>query len=348
MNALSAHAYVDEARRPARSQLRTALDEVLAASSPVPRRTRYVDVRPSEYASSFGIEELDVCLDDGSRLALVCKDTSRTAMLPQARRIKPAFLHDPLREITTYDTILGPFHVGAPRFYGARVDKRRGHYWLFLERVMGPPLTEVGDFDVWLQVSAWLARMHGRVCPCATFEHSRLVRFDAALYRRWMCRAERFLQSRPWEARSRQIRFRWLASRYESVIERLAALPVGFIHGEFYPSNVLVDGLPGGVRVRPLDWELAGIGPRLLDLAALTAGSWTDEQKRELAFSYYAELESLGHAWLGRDEFMRALDCCRLQLAVQYLGWAREWVPPANHAQDWLGEALRMADRIGV
>jgi hypothetical protein len=45
---------------------------------------------------------------------------------------------------------------------------------------------------------------------------------------------------------------------------------------------------------------------------------------------------------------MRALDCCRLQLAVQLLGWARQWTPPATHTQDWLGETFYVADRLGL
>ena len=30
-----------------------------------------------------------------------------------------------------------------------------------------------------------------------------------------------------------------------------------------------------------------------------------------------------------------ALDVCRVQVAVQWLGWARDWRPPANNAQNW-------------
>ncbi len=78
-----------------------------------------LDTRPLPYASSFAIEEVTVRFDDGSSLELVCKDTGEAAMLPEARRIKPRFLHDPLREIATYERILAPFDVGAPRFYGS-------------------------------------------------------------------------------------------------------------------------------------------------------------------------------------------------------------------------------------
>ena len=86
------------------------------------RRIIDVETRPLPYASSFAIEELDVRFDDGSRVDLVCKDTSDAAMLPEARRIKPGFLYNPLREIATYESILAPLGISAPQFYGSVID----------------------------------------------------------------------------------------------------------------------------------------------------------------------------------------------------------------------------------
>ena len=86
----------------------------------------------------------------------------------------------------------------------------------------------------------------------------------------------------------------------------------------------------------------------LMDLAALTAGRWTEDERAELAASYRTVASEEAGTSLSHDDFMRALDCCRLQLAVQRLGWARQWTPPATHTQDWLGEALHAADRLGL
>jgi aminoglycoside phosphotransferase (APT) family kinase protein len=340
-----------DSRRPAPDELRAALDQLLTRGAR-PRRITDVETRPLPYASSFAIEELDVRFDDGSRVDLVCKDTSDAAMLPEARRIKPGFLYNPLREIATYESILAPLGIGAPQFYGSVIDRRRGRYWLFLERVNGSPLTEIGDFDVWRQVSGWLARMHCRVAREPALARAAaavpLMRYDGAHCRLWIERARAHLVHGALEPRSRRIRFAWLASRYEAVVEEIAALPTGFVHGEFFASNVLVDTAAGNVRVRPLDWELAGIGPALIDLAALTAGTWTDDERTELAVRYHAEVHPASEAWLPHDAFMRALDCCRVRLAVQHIGWAKPWTPPAAHTQDWLGEALEAAERIGL
>jgi aminoglycoside phosphotransferase (APT) family kinase protein len=333
-------------RPPPRVELRVALETLFSKASS--RRIVDLDTRPLPYASSFAIEEANVRFDDGSVVELVCKNTSRAAMLPEARRIKPKFLYHPLREIATYDRILAPFVAGAPRFYGSDVDERRGRYWLFIERVRGVPLTEVGDFGVWRQVSSWLASMHRRFAGDPGLSGAvtavPLVLYHRAHSRVWIDRAQRNLDvesAQPWP---RRLRFASLMALYESVLDEISALPVGFVHGEFFASNVLVETASGQVRVRPVDWEVAGMGPMLMDLAALTAGRWTETERAELASSYRSES---GMA-LSHGDFTRALDCCRLQLAVQRLGWATQWTPPATHQQDWLGEALAAADRLGL
>jgi hypothetical protein len=33
---------------------------------------------------------------------------------------------------------------------------------------------------------------------------------------------------------------------------------------------------------------------------------------------------------------------------VQWLGWAAEWSPPPGQRQDWLAEALGLADTLGL
>jgi hypothetical protein len=343
---------VDEARRraPQRLDLRAAMIGVLGRV----RASRIVDLdaSPLPYASSFAIDEVTVRFDDGSALELVCKGTGKAAMLPEARRIKPRFIHHPLREIAAYERILAPFAAGAPRFYGSVVNRQRGDYWLFLERVRGVPLTEVGDFGVWRHVSAWLGDVHARLARDPALADAAalvpLVRYDRAHARVWMDRAQQHLEADVTRPRTIRRRFASLGLRYDAFLDELAALPSGFMHGEFFAANVLVEITPGRRYVRPVDWELAGMGPMLMDLAALTAGSWTEDQRAALAASYRRAAGPIVPASTSDDGFMRALDCCRLQLAVQRLGWARQWTPPATHRQDWLGEALHAADRLGL
>jgi aminoglycoside phosphotransferase (APT) family kinase protein len=97
----------------------------------------------------------------------------------------------------------------------------------------------------------------------------------------------------------------------------LASVPPSFIHGELYPSNVLV-GVAGEAQVVwPVDWEMAGVGPPILDLAALTAG-WEGEEQAKLVDAYIDELGSIGGS-SPEAELLALLDCCRLHYALS--GW---------------------------
>jgi Phosphotransferase enzyme family len=332
------------------AELRAVLEEALSLRSGTQRRVAGLERWPSIYSTSFAIEELDVHLDDGTSLRLLFKDLSQDAMLESARRVKPAFLYDPIREIETYRTILESQGLGTAACYGAIVDHRAGRYGLLLEKVRGVELRRVGDLATWQKVARWLGVMHTRFM--GETERlagvARLLRYDADYYRLWIERA-RTAPNRAGSSQPGAVHhsgMERLARRYDRLVERLEALPATFIHGEFYASNVLVDETEGKLRVCPVDWEMAAMGPGPIDLAALVAGGWNADEKKALTLAYYAALEP-GDGWPpAMGEFLTVLDHCRLHLAVQWLGWASGWSPPPKHTQDWLGEALSLANKL--
>src|SRR5262249_24535960 len=99
-------------------------------------------------------------------------------------------------------------------------------------------------------------------------------------------------------------------------------LPATLLHGEFYASNILIESKGARCRVAPVDWEMAAWGTGLLDLAALTAGNWRDEDRTALALTYRAHWSDTERWNPPLDEFLLAFDCCRVCLAVQWLGWS--------------------------
>jgi thiamine kinase-like enzyme len=133
------------------------------------------------------------------------------------------------------------------------------------------------------------------------------------------------------------------------VISRLLAAPATLIHGELYPSNVVVGGVSVDgtmtdcdVRICPVDWESAAAGPALLDLAAITTGDWTDADRDQIIAAYR-------HAAGGRvgwDDFDRDLAACSLQLAIQWLGWFVGHEPPPWQRRNWIEEAEAAAQRL--
>lgn len=317
-------------------QLRNALASALAERIPG-RWIRTLRRRMAAYGSSFHLEEVDVELDDGQTIQLMFKDLGR--LVGSARGVKPVFLHDPEREILVYRDLLRPAQFGTPICYGALVSHIEHRYWLFIERITGVPLRESGDFGLWTRAAAWLARFHTEFAPrvASLKRHNRLLAMDRDLFGTWMPRALETVS----DPGMRQSLAR-VAARYEGVVDRLAALPPTLIHGEFYPSNILVREPGGGLA--PIDWETAAIGPGSIDLAALVTG-WPHEEGLALARAYY---DAAGE-WLALTSFgslLEALDCCRLHLALQWLGWSAVWSAPPEHRHDWFHTAMVLAQRV--
>jgi Ser/Thr protein kinase RdoA (MazF antagonist) len=324
---------------PSDSELRDTLESALFEAGLEPPRE--VRRRPYEYRTSFPLELLDLTLEDGASLRLVAKRLDWDALEDDARLAKPGFLHDPLREPAVYGSVLGHAPLGPPRYYGSTADPTNGRHWLFLEWVDGRELFQVGDRQLWEAAASWLAAMHQRLGeePDRHLAGGHLLDYDRAHYYRWLERARSF-SGAPGQPQSRARSVEQLAARYEPAIEELLALPKTVIHGEFYASNVLVAGDGTAPRVCPVDWELAATAPGLVDLAALVSGEWSDEDREAIVAAYRS---ATGPASFSA----RQLDLVRLHLAVQWLGWAEpSWSPPEGQRQDWLGEALALAERL--
>lgn len=336
---------------PESAELREVLGNVLGKNHVFGLPITSLERCASPYRSCFPLEEIHVSLSDGGALDIIFKDLSRSSLPKTVRQAKPDFLYDPLREIETYRKLLAPSRLGTAHCYGAVVDERLDRYWLFLEKVPGEELYKIGEFSRWEAAARWLARMHGQLAAQLTRRASRSrhwLHCNAEYFRLWMRRAQDLSDSSctP-RSLAVQRRINQLARHYDQVIERLVAQAITVIHGEFYASNILVGHSSTGLRICPVDWEMAAVGPGLLDLAALVSGHWTDAERTTLALAYYHSLpKECGIAPVHEDAFLKALDDCRLQIAVQWLGWSNHWTPPAEHAQDWLGEALHLAEKV--
>lgn len=285
------------------------------------------------------MEQLELTLEDGTELRLVFKQLAWTSLDENARLAKPEFLHDPRREPAVYASVLAP-HAFGPRYYGASIEPEAGRYWLFVERVEGRELYQVGEIELWRATAAWLAEMHGALAGEAERDAKRahLIDYDEAYYRRWLARAREFAAVDGERARTLD----WLAERYDAVVDGLLDLPRTVLHGEPYASNVLVAGEPSAPRICPVDWEMAALGPGLVDLAALVSGGWGEEEREAIVSAY----RSVGDLPAFSAE---QLALCRLHLAVQWLGWAPpQWTAPQGQRHDWLAEAVGLAEGLGL
>ncbi len=302
--------------------------------------------RPYRYATSAPLEEVRASLEDGAELELILKDLRRDRLIGDARRTKPTFLHQPDREVETYRRILSPAGIG-PRCVAAVGEPDPPRHWLLLEKVPGVELWQVGELSVWEEVARWLggfhARFGGRVDELRE-ANPHLLEHTDSWYRSWCGRARAALSG---STDPRAPALRAALDRHDEATAPLAALPRTFLHGELYPSNVLVVRDEDPLRVCPVDWEMAAIGPSLIDLAALVGG-WDPPEQGRLVAAYQsgAPQEDAGGE---RSETLGAdLARCRLHLAFQWLGWSPDWRPPPEHAHDWIGEASTLVEELGL
>jgi len=280
--------------------------------------------RPFAYETTHPLEQLDVELRSGRHLTLIAKDLDPGALLQAAAGARPDFLVDERREPETYVRILVPEGLDVPQLYGS------AGTLLLLERIEGSVLWE-HDLPAWMLPARRLAAMHRGTSQTVSelVRRAPLLRNDDRIYGLWL---ERALE--------RSDGLDALRPAYEIAVRTLASLPDALLHGECYPSNVIVRDSPDQAPVF-VDWEMAAVGPGVIDLAALTAG-WDEASRDEIVAAYRSEW-TLG---LSDRDFAAALTAARLQVAVRWLGWSSTWSPPVAHARDWRAEAFAQADRL--
>lgn len=295
-----------------------------------------VRVRPVVRSSSWWLAEVRVELDDGDRLVLAWKDLEREGHRSGARRVKPSTVRDADRELAAYDVLTARGEGGVPRRLGAVADPSRGVRWLLLEWIEGVPLWQMEFGEPWLRASEWLGHFHAHGMADPPGEPP-LLHHTPELHATWFDRAA----SGP-----RAVEVGALAAAHGQAMELVFQGPETFIHGDFNPANLLVRGSPGEPPITVLDWEMAGPGPALLDLASLLSGRWTDGQRNELARAYHRARDAAGAPCAPFRDFRRRLDAAGVLVAVQWLGWAPNWTPPDEQRNDWLAEASRAAERM--
>lgn len=333
------------------AELRRFIEVAVAESRDVSTHPIKLERKLFDYHSTFAIEEITATFEDGNRVSFILKDFSPGGLLESVRGIRPDLAYDPCREILVYQRILSAAELGTARCYGAQVDEERQRYWLLLERVQGDELYKC-EFSAWCEAARWLARMHSQpLLANAAMRHeqdARLLRYDQDFCNIWIDRAVQFSHQREHAVRwsIAPEKMKWIADVCRGAVRQICDLPDVFLHGEFYASNILYlqDGQQS--RICPVDWETSALGAGLLDLAALIAGNWTERQRETMVSEYCRGLAPPPSVLGERSDLNLLLRCCRLFLAIKWLGWSVHWEPPAEHRRDWFAEAAHMARLI--
>jgi hypothetical protein len=276
--------------------------------------------------STFPVEVISCRMPGGTTIQLFCKYEAGRHHSGQGHRGGVSY------EADVYEQILEPIQASAPAFFGRHRDDETGDTWLFIEALDGQSIANTHrphSFSALRQASAWIGGLHSegiarmRRCPS-------LIRYDATYYQGFVDRVMEF------SVDSRQ-RYPWLATvcrRADEFIDQLLRAEQTFIHGEFYPGNVIY----AGDRICPVDWESAAIGPGELDVAALTEG-WAPQLVAECVKAYADARWPDG----APPDFRRTVAAARLYWPFRWLGDHRDKFRGHRKAAGWLEQLLEQA-----
>ncbi len=310
------------------------------------QRVTRVTSHLSAYSSSFRIDEVAVSLASGEVVHIVRKDLAWENMLSGARRIRGRHDHDPRLELEVYRRLLPLAPAGPPRLLAGDADGADGP-WLMLERIAGDQLRHVGAQSAWETAARWAGAFHSEFATTQRIGVAQALGLPRWTKKRLQLTFVTAAREIPRRASTpvAAAAIRAIKRTHPRAVQRLAAQAPTLIHGQMYPSNVLVPRVGGAGRAAVLDWETAAIGPGVMDLAALTEGSWTPEQRSALVSAYLRGRDGTVDPAVARRTAID-LACARLHLCLEMLAMPLEFEPPADHTADWLDIAVRLAGEV--
>jgi len=290
------------------------------------------------HATSFHVERLSV-LANGRWTGMILKDLHTAHQVRRARFLPRSERMSAFRELILYRDLFNGRDFGVPVLYGHRWDPAAGQYWLILEEAGQWSLEEIHNPDLCLWAAKWVARLHAAVADPPPSVRPHLYEFDAAHYLRCAERIEAKLEV--FTPSEREVIEAGL-DRYRASIPALTALPRSLIHGEFYECNLVARDRSDDHPLAVIDWESAAYGPSYLDIASLTAESWSAEEKLATRRAYFEEYCGLLGVGLDWDYFVASLSCLELHQALWWLGWWSD-LPHFSRYVGWLLRPIESA-----
>jgi len=274
---------------------------------------------PAPNSTSYALRRMALDLADGRKLDVLVKDFDVSPHAPDTALARGS------RERYVYEELLAGRGLGTPELYGALWDESSGRHWLLLEFVPGKMLRH-SPIEDWIAAAGWLARLHGSIEGHETelAQSGHLVNYGDAYFRG---RAERALQAVGSRSGALQRRLEAALDGYETMIEKMCAGRQTFVHGSYRPKNIIVDTRSNPVRICPVDWELAAVGPALHDLA------WIADEVdlptiEQLCKAYVDAAAAVGLAVTGMEKMRMEIERLRLHRVLRSLARSAEWGYP--------------------
>jgi aminoglycoside phosphotransferase (APT) family kinase protein len=304
------------------------LVRVVAGVLGAERRITAIEASPSPFAGVWPADAVSVEFDGGGTMALWVKRLGA----PECGHPDKA---DPDREPRVYAELLDDRELPVARCHGCRRDLDTGERLLVLEHVQNWDLRYHG-LETWQIAVRALARLHARFAARgdALDRVGFLLSVDGEYVRRWAARAAGAL-ARAGAAPPR--RLDRLSEAGEAVAEVIGGQPRTLIHNDLAPKNVVADTAAQPARICIVDWETAGVGCAVLDLAHLLYGLEGRDERRLVA-CYRSEAPGLLPSGAAGA---RVFAACRAHKALFRLAHPALWSHRPAVARAWLDEVDR-------
>jgi thiamine kinase-like enzyme len=246
------------------------------------------------------------------------------------------------RELLVYGDLFSGRALPVPGWVGGGWNDAIGRYDLYLEHIDDWSL-RYQDLEYWYLAADRLGDLHrafARAREDLTASEY-LLRFDAAHFEAWAHRAVEAVRGQSTH----------LGRRHERVVrafhkggELLAAQPPTLVHNDLSAKNVLVDRSARPTRVCFIDWEMAGIGCGLLDLAHLKYGFGPAQEARLCATYYEAVRES--DVLPSQEELTAVMAACEIHETNVRLWSSPRWSLPEGRLEEWVSDTEAAIEKI--
>lgn len=283
---------------------------------------------PSPYATVFPSEVVSVELASGERVSIFVKHLGGEQRDHPDKGVRD-------REALVYGELLGDPGLPVPLFLGSDRNPATGRLELFLEYVDGWNLKYHG-LRHWYEAARRLAQLHRAFARRGDelLRRDFLLRLDRDYLFAWAGRAVAAVAPLSMG----------LARRLQRTVDDLGvaanllgAQPPTLVHNDLAPKNVIAANSASPGRVCIVDWEMAGVGCGMVDLAHLTHGLPPHEAERMVGL-YEAELAGTGLVPAG-EEGKCLLAACRLHETLYRLAHADAWQLPHERVEEWIEDS---------
>src|SRR6266704_560624 len=122
---------------------------------------------------------------------------------------------------------------------------------------------------------------------------------------------------------------------------------LGRLHGTYRPKNILVGASAVAVRICPVDWELAAVGPQFHDLACMAHEVDHRPTIERFCEAYARGADAFGLAVPGTREMLAEVDRLRFHRVLRSLARSAEWAYPDSAVATLVAKADRIRRGFG-